>query len=81
MKLGQLVLELNDIMDKEGMNLDVYFDTEAAAYNVHVVPIDKVYAEIDPRDDGKKVLILFTNQEEVRTHWWAEITTSESRGE
>lgn len=69
MRLGKFIWELFKILIRRGPSIQVLFDTEAALYLVHVVPIDSVAAEIDPTEDGKKrVVILFTKQEEARRH-------------
>jgi len=69
MKLGEIVSKLNDLMVKHGTDLEVYFDVEAAAYSVHVVPVDELCCIIDPTGSKEeKAVILHTRQEDVRFH-------------
>ena len=64
MKLRDLMIKLEVIRDKHGDDMEVEFDTEAAEYTCHMIPVDGVHF-----DDLLGLTVnLSTSQEESRRH-------------
>ena len=67
MNVKKLIDELEAIRSEHGDDIRVLFDTEAARYFVHCVPVDYVILVPDPSEGGS-VAIIGTQQDESRRH-------------
>jgi hypothetical protein len=70
MKLSELENKIKEIKLEAKGDPEVCFDTEAAIYNVHIVPIDS--AEYVPAEwapgCGEGLIVLHTKEETSRRH-------------